>query len=488
MATQAESDVRLDHGDDPVERDRFYIGGEWAAPAGDGSIEVVDATTEQVMGRVPEGTPEDVDRAARAARAAFPVWSSTPLADRVEACTAISQGLSARADEIAAIVSREVGMPFKLAKTIQAGLPAMDFGAMAQAVDRIVWEEEVGNSLVVREPVGVVGGITPWNYPLHQICAKVAPALAAGCTTVIKCSEVAPLSAWILAEVIDEVGLPGGTFNLVCGYGPVVGEAIAAHPEIDMVSFTGSLRAGRRVQEVASGTVKRVALELGGKSPNVILDDAPLQEAVLDGIGKCFLNQGQTCSALTRMLVPREKLAEAEQIAAAAVEKTPVGDPLQDDTRLGPLVSATQRDRVRSYIEQGVQEGAKLVAGGAEPPEGLERGFFVRPTVFSEVRPDMKIAQEEIFGPVLVLIPYDDEDEAVAIANDTIYGLAGGVWSADPERAKQVARQLRTGQVEINGATFNPLAPFGGFKQSGYGRELGHHGLEEFLELKAIQL
>jgi acyl-CoA reductase-like NAD-dependent aldehyde dehydrogenase len=488
MATEAQPEVRLDHEGDPVERDRFYVGGEWVEPAGDGTIDVIDATTEAVMGRVPEGTPEDVDRAVAAARAAFPAWSATPLGDRVAACTAISQGLAARMDEIAATVAREVGMPFGLARTVQAGLPAMDFGAMAQAVDRVVWEEEVGNSLIVREPVGVVGGITPWNYPLHQIAAKVAPALAAGCTTVIKCSEVAPLSAFILAEVIDEAGLPAGVFNLVCGFGPVVGEAIAGHPDVDMVSFTGSLRAGRRVQEVAAGTVKRVALELGGKSPNVVLDDAPLQDAVVDGLGKCFLNNGQTCSALTRMLVPREQLAAAEQIAAAAVGQIKVGDPFEAGVRVGPLASEVQRDRVRGYIEKGVEEGAKLVAGGAEPPEGAERGYFVQPTVFSDVRPDMTIAQEEIFGPVLVLIPYDGEDEAVEIANGTIYGLAGGVWSADPERARSVARRLRTGQVEVNGATFNPLAPFGGYKQSGHGRELGHHGLEEFLELKAIQL
>ncbi|MDQ6915282.1 MAG: aldehyde dehydrogenase family protein [Actinomycetota bacterium] len=488
MATQAQPEVRLDHGGDPIERDRFYIGGEWAAPAGDGTIEVVDATTEEVMGRVPEGTPADVDRAVRAARAAFEPWAATPLADRVEACTAISQGLAARMEEIAATVSREVGMPFGLSRTVQAGLPAMDFGAMAQAVDRVVWEEEVGNSLIVRDPVGVVGGITPWNYPLHQVAAKVAPALVAGCTTVIKCSEVAPLSAFILAEVVDDLGLPAGVFNLVCGYGPVVGEAIAAHPDVDMVSFTGSLRAGRRVQEVAAGTVKRVALELGGKSANVLLDDAPLQDAVVDGLGKCYLNGGQTCSALTRMLVPREQLAAAEQIAATVVSQLKVGDPFDEGVGVGPLVSAAQRERVRGYIEKGVEEGAKLVAGGAEPPEDAERGFFVRPTVFSDVRPDMTIAQEEIFGPVLVLIPYDGEDEAVEIANGTIFGLAGGVWSGDPERARRVARRLRTGQVEVNGATFNPMAPFGGFKQSGHGRELGHHGLEEFLELKAIQL
>jgi aldehyde dehydrogenase (NAD+)/betaine-aldehyde dehydrogenase len=488
MATQAQTEVRLDHGGEPIERDRFYIGGEWSEPAGTGQIEVTDGTTEEVMGRVPEGTPEDADRAVAAARAAFPAWSATSLGDRVEACLAISQGLTARGDEIAAVVSREVGMPFKLSRQIQAGLPSMDFGAMASAVERVAWEEEVGNSLIVREPVGVVAGITPWNYPLHQIAAKVAPALAAGCTVVIKCSEVSPLSAFILAEVIDQVGLPAGAFNLISGYGPVVGEALAAHPDVDMVSFTGSVRAGRRVQEVAAGTVKRVALELGGKSPNVVLDDAPLQEAVVDGLGKCYLNSGQTCSALTRMLVPRARLAEAEQIAAAAVEQIQVGDPLAEATRLGPLVSETQRERVRGYIEKGIEEGAKLVAGGPEPPEGAERGYFVRPTVFSEVKPDMTIAQEEIFGPVLVLMPYDDEDQAVEIANGTIYGLAGGVWSGDPEHAKEVARKLRTGQVEVNGATFNPLAPFGGFKQSGHGRELGHHGLEEFLELKSIQL
>jgi acyl-CoA reductase-like NAD-dependent aldehyde dehydrogenase len=336
--------------------------------------------------------------------------------------------------------------------------------------------------------VGVVGCITPWNYPLHQICAKVAPALAAGCAVVVKPSEVTPLNSFILAEIVEELGLPAGLFNLVTGDGPGVGEPMAAHADIDMVSFTGSTRAGRRVSEVAAGTVKRVALELGGKSPNVILDDADLQAAVVDGIGKCYLNSGQTCSALTRMLVPREKLEAAEQIAAAVVSQIKVGDPFEPDTTLGPLVSDAQRERVRGYIRKGQEEGAKLVAGGEEPPEGLDSGYFVKPTVFSDVRPDMTIAQEEIFGPVLSIIPYDDEDDAVRIANDSIYGLAGGVWSGDPEHAKRVARRIRTGQVEINGATFNPVAPFGGFKQSGHGRELGKFGLEEFLEIKSLQL
>jgi acyl-CoA reductase-like NAD-dependent aldehyde dehydrogenase len=333
----------------------------------------------------------------------------------------------------------------------------------------------------------VVGAITPWNYPLHQISAKVAAALAAGCTVIVKPSEVTPLNAFLLAEIIDGLELPAGTFNLVTGFGPVVGEAIAASPDVDMVSFTGSTRAGRRVAEVASATVKRVALELGGKSANVILEDADLQKAVADGINKCYLNSGQTCSALTRMLVPRSRLAEAEQIAAAVVSQIKVGDPFDSDTKLGPLVSDAQRERVRGYIERGREEGAKLVAGGGEAPEGLERGYFVSPTVFSEVKPDMTIAQEEIFGPVLCVMPYEDEDEAVEIANGTIYGLAGGVWSGSEEHAQSVARRLRTGQVEINGATFNPLAPFGGYKQSGFGRELGKFGLEEFLEVKAIQ-
>ena len=316
----------------------------------------------------------------------------------------------------------------------------------------------------------------------------MAPALATGCTVVLKPSEVVPLTAFILGEVIDEVGLPAGVFNLVTGTGPVVGEAIASHPGVDMVSFTGSTRAGRRVSELAAPTVKRVALELGGKSAYVVLDDADLEPAVINGVSKCYLNSGQTCSALTRMLVPRERLEEAEKIAAAAAESYNVGDPLDERSQLGPLVSEVQRERVRGYIRKGTEEGARLVTGGDEPPEGLDKGYFVRPTVFSDVRNDMSIAQEEIFGPVLSIIPYDSEDEAVDIANDSQYGLAGGVWSGDEERAKRVARRMRTGQVEVNGGVFNALAPFGGYKQSGHGRELGKFGLEEFLEVKAIQL
>ncbi len=488
MATEAPAAPQLGHPSEPIVRDKHYIGGEWVDPAGEGTIEVIDSTTEAVIGRVPEGTPEDVDRAVTAARAGFETWTQIPLGARLDACAAISAGLAARSDELAALIASEVGMPLGQSKTIQAGLPAMQFAAMPQVAQEIAWEERVGNSLVVREPLGVVGSITPWNYPLNQLGAKAAPAIAAGCSVVAKPSEVTPLSAFVLAEIIDEVGLPAGVFNLVTGYGPVVGEAIAAHPGVDMVSFTGSTRAGRRVSEVAAGTVKRVALELGGKSANVILDDADLKAAVSYGVGNCYLNSGQTCSAHTRMLVPRERLAEAEEIAKAAAEKAALGDPFDPGARLGPLVSAAQRDRVRGYIEKGQEEGAKLVTGGAEPPEGLDTGYFVRPTVFSEVRPDMTIAQEEIFGPVLSIIPYDDEDDAAEIANDTMYGLDGGVWSADPDRAKAFARRMRTGQVQINGATFNPLAPFGGVKQSGHGRELGRFGLEEFLEVKSIQL
>jgi aldehyde dehydrogenase (NAD+) len=469
-------------------RDRIYINGEWVPSSGSGTIDVINSATEEVMGHTPEGAPEDVDRAVKAAKAAFPAWSQRPVEERAAYLEKIAAGIQARMGEIGALVAQEVGMPVKLSGMIQAGLPLASFQSMAQIGRTFPFEERIGNSLVVREPVGVVGCITPWNYPLHQIAAKVAPALAAGCTVVLKPSEVAPLNAFVLAEIIDQAGVPAGVFNLVSGTGPVVGEAIAAHPEVDMVSFTGSTRAGRRVSELASPTVKRVALELGGKSPNIILEDADLQKAVADGVGKCYLNSGQTCSALTRMLVPRSRLAEAETIAKQVAEAFTPGDPFAEGTRLGPLVSETQRERVRTYIKKGVDEGAKLVTGGAEPPEGLDRGYYVRPTVFSDVRNDMTIAQEEIFGPVLAILPYDDEDDAIRIANDTIYGLAGGVWSGDPEHAQRVARRIRTGQVEINGGGFNPLAPFGGYKQSGHGRELGKYGLEEFLEVKSLQL
>jgi acyl-CoA reductase-like NAD-dependent aldehyde dehydrogenase len=469
-------------------RDKIYVDGAWVPSTGTGTIDVTNSTTEEVMGSVPEGTPEDVDRAAKAAKAAFSAWSQTSAEERSKYLARIQEGLQTRMAEIANTIASEVGMPINLSMIIQAGLPTMSFGSMAQLATEFAFEEQIGNSLVVREPVGVVGAITPWNYPLHQIAAKVAPALAAGCTIVLKPSEVAPLNAFILADIIDEVGLPAGVFNLVSGVGPVVGEAIATHPDVDMVSFTGSTRAGKRVSELAAGTVKRIALELGGKSPNVILEDADLAQAIPAGVGACFLNSGQTCSALTRMIVPRSRLAEVEDLAVQAAESFTPGDPFADGSRIGPLVSATQRERVRGYIQKGLDEGARLLTGGAEPPEGQDRGYFVRPTVFSDVRPGMTIAKEEIFGPVLAILPYDTEEEAVTIANDSLYGLAGGVWSGDADRAKTVARQLRTGQVEVNGGSFNPLAPFGGYKQSGNGRELGRFGLEEYLEVKSLQL
>jgi acyl-CoA reductase-like NAD-dependent aldehyde dehydrogenase len=481
MATTTEPTVHV--------HDRLYIGGEWVAPADPrGTIAVINPATEELIGRIPEGTPEDVNRAVAAAREAFEGWSQTLVAERSQWLERIALALAERQMEIATLICQEVGMPIRQAAMIQAGLPTMTFTAMPQLMAQVQWELEIGNSLVIRDPAGVVGAITPWNYPLHQICAKVAPALAAGCTVVLKPSEVTPLNAFLLASILDELGLPPGVFNLVSGYGPVVGEALAAHGDVDMISFTGSTRAGRRVAELAAQQVKRVALELGGKSPNVILDDAPLQEAVVDGMTKCYLNSGQTCSALTRMLVPRSRLPEVEAIAAAVAEKFAPGDPMDESTPLGPLVSEVQRRRVRDYIAKGVSEGAKLVTGGAEPPPRLDRGWYVQPTVFSEVSSEMTIAQEEIFGPVLVIMPYEDEDDAVRIANDSKYGLAGGVWSADEERAKRVARRVRTGQIEINGAAFNPLAPFGGYKQSGYGRELGPFGLEEYLEVKSLQL
>jgi betaine-aldehyde dehydrogenase len=468
-------------------RDKIYINGAWVASTGTGTLEVIDSTTEEVMATIPEGTAEDVDRAVRAAAAAFPGWAATSREERGKLLVRIGEALGARTDEIAAIISHEVGMPMTLSGAVQVGLPAGAFADAAKAAESFPWEEEIGNSLVVREPVGVVGAITPWNYPLYQVVLKVAPALAAGCTVVLKPSEVAPLNAFALAEVIHEVGLPAGVFNLVTGVGPVVGEAIASHPKVDMVSFTGSTRAGKRVMELAAESVKRVSLELGGKSANILLDDADFATAVPAGVFACYMNSGQTCSALTRMLVPREKLAEVEELARAAAEGFAPGDPFEPGKLLGPLVSSVQRDRVRGYINRGIEEGAKLVIGGAEPPEGLEKGFFVQPTVFSEVTRTMTIANEEIFGPVLSIIPYDSEEEAIEIANDTPYGLSGGVSSGDPARAEKVARQLRTGQVDINGGAFNPSAPFGGYKQSGIGRERGRYGLEEFIETKSMQ-
>ena len=476
-----------------MQTDKLYIDGAFVPSAGSSTIDVYDSTDGSVIGTIPEGTAADVDKAVLAARGAFDEWSQKSPAERAKFCSRIAEGLVARMDEIATVVTREAGMPKWLSLMVQAGLPINSFNQAASIGENYQFEETVGNSLVIKEPVGVVGCITPWNYPLHQIAAKVAFALAAGCTVVLKPSEIAPLDAFILAEVVNDAGLPAGVFNLVTGTGTGVGEALVSHPEVDMVSFTGSTRAGKRIAELASQSLKRVALELGGKSANILLDDlddADFERFVRDGVGKCYLNSGQTCTALTRMLVPRGRLADAERIAADEVEtKFQPTDPFADGAMLGPLSSRAQVDRVTSYIQKGIDEGAKLVTGGPERPEGVNPdGFFVRPTVFSEVSNDMTIAREEIFGPVLSILPYDTEDDAVRIANDTPYGLAGGVQGGDVERAKAVARRIRTGQIEVNAGSFNPNAPFGGYKQSGYGREYGTHGFEEFLEIKSMQL
>jgi aldehyde dehydrogenase (NAD+) len=470
-------------------RDKLFIGGQWVAPSSAAAIDVHNAGNGEVMGRVPAGAEKDADAAVRAARSAFDAWKDVSVERRAEYLDKISAGLKARADELARTIAQEVGMPLKMASRIQAGLPIANFANYAKLVKDFSFEEKVGNSIVVREPVGVVLAITPWNYPLHQITLKVAPALAAGCTVVLKPSEVAPFNAFILAEVIEAAGLPKGVFNLVTGFGPAVGEALVRHPGVDMISFTGSTQAGKRISELAAQSVKRVALELGGKSASVILDDADLALAVKGTVNGCYLNSGQTCTALTRMLVPESLYPEAARLAAEAAKGFGVGDPLNENTKLGPLSSHAQLERVRSYIKKGLAEGAELVAGGAEPPEGVPAGgYYVRPTVFGKVRNSMTIAQEEIFGPVLSIIPYKDEEDAVRIANDTVYGLAGAVWSKDDARAQRVARRIRAGQVDVNGGAFNMNAPFGGFKQSGHGREAGVYGLEEFLEYKALQL
>ena len=472
--------------------EKIYINGKWVTPQGqDKAIEVFDSTNEQVMATIPSCNAQDVDSAAKAAAAAFLTWSALDVEERAKYMNRIGDGIAARMDELATAISRETGMTKFLSQMIQVGLPINSFKQAAIVAENFKYSRELGTSLVVREPIGVVGCITPWNYPLHQITAKVAFAMAAGCTVVLKPSEIAPIDAFILAEIIDEVGLPAGVFNLVTGTGPVVGEALAAHPSVDMISFTGSTRAGRRVSQVAAETVKKVALELGGKSANIIcadLDEATFAKAVSSGVGGAFLNSGQTCLALTRMLVPRSRLAEAETLAGAAATAMVVGDPFEKTTALGPLASAAQRDRVNGYIQKGIDEGAKVVVGGVGVPEGCTTGYYVKPTVFSNVTNSMTIARDEIFGPVLSIIAYDNEEEAIQIANDTVYGLSGAVWAADKDKAIAIARRIRTGQIAVNGGAFNINAPLGGYKQSGIGREYSEYGFEEFLEIKSMQL
>jgi aldehyde dehydrogenase (NAD+) len=469
-------------------RDTLYIEGAWVAPSSDKTIAVENPTSEELLATVPAGTSADVDRAVAAARAAFPAWSQTTVGERAEYLRRIRDGLAKRQDEIAETIATEMGCPLRTATKIQAALPQTVLGAYADMIESYEFDSRVGNTIVAREPAGVVGAITPWNYPLHQITSKLAPALAAGCTFVLKPSEISPLVAYVLFDVLHEAGLPEGVVNLVPGYGQTVGEAIAGHPGIDAVSFTGSVRAGQRVAEVAARNITRVTLELGGKSANVLLPNADVATAVKVGVATAFLNGGQTCTAWTRMLVHEDQYDEAvERAASIAAGYTP-GDPLDPTTKLGPMVSAAQRDRVRGFIRTGVEEGAKLATGGAEQPEGVERGYYVSPTVLANVTPDSTVAQQEIFGPVLSVIRYSDEAEALAIANNSDYGLAGAVWSADRDRALAFARKVRTGSIDVNGGRYNPLAPFGGYKRSGIGREMGVAGLEEFLETKAIRI
>jgi len=463
-----------------------YINGQWVKAQSSETLPVHDSSTEAVMATVPAGSAAEAEAAVLAARAAFESWSSLPVETRAAYLDKVAAGVKARAEDLAVAIAREVGMPLKMARAVQVGGPAWHWSNFAKVARQFEWEKTVGNSLVVREAIGVVGCITPWNFPLSQITLKIAPAMAAGCTVVLKPSEIAPVNAMILAEIIHEAGLPPGVFNLVNGMGPVVGEVLATHPEVDMVSFTGSTRAGKRVGELASQTIKRVALELGGKSASVVLDDANFEAAVKGTVSACMLNSGQTCSAHTRLLVPAGRYEEVKALAQAAIAKFSIGPSLAEGSKLGPLVSAAQRDRVLGFIRTGIEEGADVIAGGAEAP-AIAKGYFVQPTILG-IKATDTLAQEEIFGPVLVVIPYKDEEDAIAIANSTIYGLGGAVWSGTDEHAMKVARRLRTGQVDINGGPFNGKAPFGGYKQSGNGRENGIYGFEEFLEFKAMQL
>jgi acyl-CoA reductase-like NAD-dependent aldehyde dehydrogenase len=470
-----------------MRRDSLYINGEWVSATGDGVIEVVNPATEEVIGSVPVGSQADVDAAVTAARAAFPTWRATSCEERIAALNALSAAIKENTEELAQTITAEVGTPIGYSRMAMVGTPRVVARSYAKMLETFEWEEEVRNSLIIKEPIGVCAFITPWNFPLHQIIGKVAPALAAGCTMVLKPSKEAPLNAFLLADIIDEMDLPDGVFNLVSGHGSDIGEYMSSHHDIDMISFTGSTDAGVRVSQAAAPTVKRVTLELGGKSANVALDDADPQLVGKMAIGACYQNSGQTCSALTRLIIPKSMNNEVCEVISGRIARYIAGDPLDDATRCGPMVSARQQASVSEYIQSGLDEGATLIVGGMGMPDGLDSGFYVKPTVFADVTPDMAVWQEEIFGPVLVITTYESEEEALALANDSIYGLSGGVWSADVERAIGFARGMQTGQVSINGGPFNISAPFGGYKMSGNGRELGLHGLNEFLEIKSIQ-
>jgi aldehyde dehydrogenase (NAD+) len=465
---------------------KFYINGEWMLPADKSILDVINPATEEAFATIGMGTAEDVDAAASAARAAFPEWSQSTVDERKAVIGKILAGMKERGEELAIAISNEMGAPMGLARTAQLGSGMGHFANILSVLENYEFEETRGSTRIVKEAAGVCGFITPWNWPLNQIACKVAPALAAGCTMVLKPSEIAPVSAYLLAEIIADSGLPAGVFNLVNGDGPTVGAAISAHPEIDVVSFTGSTRAGRAVAKAAADGIKRVTQELGGKSANIILDDAPdFAKAVSGGIIGCFGNSGQSCNAPTRMLVPKARLAEAMEIATAAAAKASVGDPSDENTRLGPVVSELQFNKITALIEKGIEEGAELLVGGPGRPEGFDKGYYIRPTVFGNVTNDMTIAREEIFGPVLAILGYEDDADAVRIANDTEYGLSGYV-SGEPEHAERIARQLRTGMVHINGAGPDFSAPFGGYKKSGNGREWGVEGFEEYLETKSM--
>ncbi len=474
-------------GSDMHERPHLYIDGSWVEPNGEGKIEVINPATEGVIGSVPVGSESDANTAVQAARAAFTGWSESTIDERSNYLNLLSSALKDRGEEMAELITSEVGTPIEYSRMAMVGTPRVVSRSYAKILDGFAWEEEVRNSIVVKEPIGVVAMITPWNFPLHQIIGKVAPAIAAGCTMVLKPSKEAPLNAFVLADILDEIGLPNGVFNLISGHGREIGEALASHPDVDMVSFTGSTNAGVRVSELAAPSVKRVTLELGGKSANIILDDAEIPRAASSAIYSCFANSGQECSALTRLLIPEDSREEVVEVIASKIGRYTVGDPMDGTSKCGPLVSKRQQESVSRYISTGIDEGATLVAGGEGMPDDLDSGFYVRPTVFADVTPEMTVFREEIFGPVLCITTYSNEEEAIELANDSEYGLSGGVWSGDESRAMKVARKLRTGQVSINGGAFNVTAPFGGYKKSGLGRELGVHGMEEFLETKSIQ-
>lgn len=469
-----------------VDYSKFYIDGQWVDPRGSQSLDVINPATEEPCGRIVLGSREDVDLAVAAAKRAFETYSQTSRGERIELLERVIEVYKRRMGEVAEAIQLEMGAPTKLAQAAQAPSGLGHFMVALNVLKDFEFEEQIGTTMVVREPVGVCALITPWNWPMNQVTCKVAPALATGCTMVLKPSEIAPLSAALLADILHEAGVPKGVFNMVHGDGPTVGSALTSHPDIDMVSFTGSTRAGREITKNAADTIKRVALELGGKSANILLDDVNFEQAVTAGVRGCMNNTGQSCNAPTRMLVPHDRMDEVAKIAAAAAEAVRPGDPADPATHIGPVVSEAQWSKIQSLIETGIQEGAKLVAGGPGRPDGLERGYYVKPTVFTHVSNDMTIAQEEIFGPVLVIIGYQDEEDAIRIANDTRYGLSGYVSSADLERARRVARRIRTGMVHINGAPVDNKAPFGGYKQSGNGREWGKYGFEDYLEVKSI--